>query len=82
MPFFTGLWQNEFLTRSHHFYCGANLLADSLITDRDIERATQYLVREHNGQAQRAAQNRVDCLFKDGEHEAAAIWSRIATALG
>jgi hypothetical protein len=57
-------------------------LANSLITEWDIERAARHLAREHNGQAQGVAQDRANCLSKDGEHEAAAIWSRIAAALG
>ena len=57
-------------------------MTEHLITDKDIERMVQYLVRESGGQAQARAQERADNLYRNGEDEAASIWRRVAAALG
>ena len=52
-----------------------------MLTDRDIERAAGFLFNLHGLNAHRVATCRAAQLLRDGEHNAAMIWLRIATRL-
>jgi hypothetical protein len=53
-----------------------------LITDRDIEKAAQYLVREHGENAARYAEHHAGDLRYGGLEDIAEIWQRIAQRIG
>lgn len=56
-------------------------MTEDYITDDDIRRAARHLAEKFSSRAQRSALDRADKLSQAGEHEAAAIWSRIAEAI-
>ncbi len=52
-----------------------------MISDLDIWRAANLLIREHAAEAEVVAVRRADEMLERGDHEAHAIWLRIRRAV-
>jgi len=52
-----------------------------VISDPDIWRAAQLIIKRHGEDAAIAAAQRADELLNEGDHEGAAVWRRILRAV-
>ena len=52
-----------------------------MISDPDIWRAAQLIIKRHGEDAAIAAAQRADELLNEGDHEGAAVWRRILRAV-
>jgi hypothetical protein len=52
-----------------------------MISDADIYRSAQVLIREHGDDAKATAQSRANAFWDKGDDDGAAVWMRIAGAI-
>jgi hypothetical protein len=52
-----------------------------VISDPDIWRAAQLVIKRHDTYASIAAAQRADELFTEGDHDGAAVWRRVLHAV-